>query len=58
MYIDINFIHILIYNNHMENKYRHANTTVFLTNYHFIFCPRYRRIIFLTPNVVKLLRSM
>ena len=35
----------------MENKYRHTNTTVFLINYHFVFCPRYRRRIFLIPGV-------
>ena len=27
----------------MENNYRHTNTTVSLINYHFVFCPRYRR---------------
>ena len=35
----------------MENKYRRTKTTVSLINYHFIFCPRYRRKIFLIPNV-------
>lgn len=35
----------------MENKYRHTKTTVSLINYHFVFCPRYRRKIFLIPNV-------
>ena len=35
----------------MENKYRKTKTTVSLINYHFIFCPRYRRKIFLIPNV-------
>ena len=35
----------------MENKYRHTNSTVALINYHFVFCPRYRRKIFLIPNV-------
>ena len=35
----------------MENKYRKTQTTVSLINYHFIFCPRYRRKIFLIPNV-------
>ena len=28
-------------------KYRHTRTTVSLINYHFVFCPRYRRKIFL-----------
>lgn len=36
----------------MEN-YRKTNTTVSLLNYHFIFCPRYRRKIFLDNNVEK-----
>ena len=27
----------------MENNYRHTNATVSLINYHFVFCPRYRR---------------
>ena len=35
----------------MKNVYRQTKTTVSLINYHFIFCPRYRRKIFLIPNV-------
>ena len=35
----------------MENKYRRTKTTVSLINYHFVFCPRCRRKIFLIPNV-------
>ena len=35
----------------MENNYRHTNTTVSLINYHFVFCPRYRRKVFLIPRV-------
>ena len=35
----------------MENNYRYTNTTVSLINYHFVFCLRYRRKIFLIPNV-------
>ncbi|MDO4325791.1 MAG: IS200/IS605 family transposase [bacterium] len=35
----------------MENKYRHTRTTVSLIQYHFVFCPRYRRKIFLIPSV-------
>jgi len=30
----------------MDNDYRRTKTTVSLINYHFIFCPRYRRKIF------------
>jgi len=33
------------------DKYRHTMTTVSLINYHFVFCPRYRRKIFLIENV-------
>ena len=35
----------------MINEYRTTKTTVSLINYHFIFCPRYRRKIFNIPNV-------
>lgn len=35
----------------MNNDYRYTNTTVSLIKYHFIFCPRYRRKIFLIQNV-------
>lgn len=30
----------------MDNNYRRTKTTVSLLNYHFVFCPRYRRKIF------------
>ena len=30
----------------MNNKYKTTKTTVSLINYHFVFCPRYRRKIF------------
>ena len=30
----------------MKQEYRHKNTSVSLVNYHFVFCPRYRRKIF------------
>lgn len=35
----------------MKNKYRTTKTAVSLINYHFVFCPRYRRKIFDIPNV-------
>ena len=35
----------------MVNKYRHANANVSMINYHLIFCPRYRRKIFLIDGV-------
>lgn len=37
-------------NNIYKTDYRRTNTTVSLINYHFIFCPRYRRKIFLNQN--------
>jgi|SRR5690625_4581275 len=33
------------------NEYRRTNTTVSFINYHFVFCPRYRRKIFLRTDV-------
>ncbi|NFA60330.1 IS200/IS605 family transposase [Clostridium botulinum] len=35
----------------MQNNYRKTKTTVSLINYHFVFCPRYRRKIFNIPSV-------
>lgn len=35
----------------MKNKYRHSNTNVSMINYHLVFCPRYRRKIFLIDGV-------
>ncbi|WP_249028942.1 IS200/IS605 family transposase [Tannockella kyphosi] len=37
-------------------EYRKTKTTTSLINYHFIFCPRYRRKIFLIPNVEERLK--
>ena len=42
----------------MENKYRHKDTTVSLINCHFVFCPRYRRKIFLISNVEKRFKEL
>lgn len=42
----------------MENKYRTTNTIVSLINYHFVFCPRYRRKIFLIPNVEERFKTL
>ena len=42
----------------MENNYRHTNTTVSLIKYHFVFCPRYRRKIFLIPKVEERLKEL
>jgi len=33
------------------NEYRRTSTTVSLLHYHFVFCPRYRRKIFLNSEV-------
>ena len=35
----------------METHYRRTHTTVSLINYHFVFCPQYRRQIFLRHDV-------
>lgn len=35
----------------MKNTYKHTSSTVYMINYHFVFCPRYRRKIFLVPGV-------
>lgn len=35
----------------MINTYKHTKTTVSLINYHFVFCPRYRRKIFAIKGV-------
>jgi putative transposase len=42
----------------MDNIYRTTKTTVSLINYHFVFCPRYRRKIFLIPKVEKRFKQM
>ena len=58
VYVDIENIHILWYSICMENNYRYTNITVSLINYHFVFCPRYRRKIFLIPNVEKRFKEL
>lgn len=35
----------------MSRKYRKSNTSISMVNYHLIFCPRYRRKIFLIDGV-------
>lgn len=35
----------------MKKEYKHTNTTISMINYHFVFCPRYRRKIFLIQGV-------
>ena len=42
----------------MENEYRHTDTTVSLIYYHFVFCPRYRRKIFLISNVERRFKEL
>lgn len=42
----------------MENNYRHTTTTISLINYHFVFCPRYRRKIFLIPKVEERFKTL
>lgn len=35
----------------MKNEYRRLNTSVSMVNFHLVFCPRYRRKIFLIDGV-------
>lgn len=48
---DLQKVANLWYNGYMEKKYRHTATTVSMVNYHFVFCPRYRRKIFLIDGL-------
>lgn len=41
------FVSLLLYNRYMKKEYRRTKTTVSMINYHFVFCPRYRRKLFL-----------
>ncbi len=40
------------------NEYRKTKTTISLINYHFVLCPRYRRKIFLIPNIEERFKYM
>lgn len=42
----------------IHSKYIHTRTTVSFIYYHFVFCPRYRRKIFLTPGVEERFREL
>ena len=42
----------------MKNEYKHTKTTVSLINYHFVFCPRYRRKIFNIPGVEQRVKEL
>ncbi|MED1107949.1 IS200/IS605 family transposase [Bacillus paramycoides] len=42
----------------MINDYRKTKTTVSLINYHFVFCPRYRRKIFLNAKVEERFKAL
>ncbi len=48
----------MLYNKDMENNYRITKTTVSMVNYHFVFCPRYRRKIFLIPKVEERFKAL
>ena len=41
----------ICYDINMETTYFRTKTTVSFINYHFVFCPKYRRKIFLIPRV-------
>lgn len=58
MYVIIDFIQNICYTVAMENTYRNTNTTISLIKYHFVFCPRYRRKIFLIPKVEERLKEL
>ncbi|MGM0197955.1 hypothetical protein IGI68_000573 [Enterococcus sp. DIV1314a] len=47
-----------MYNKLMDNEYRHSKTTVSLLNYHFVFCPRYRRKLFVNSEVDASFKSL
>lgn len=42
----------------MKNEYVKTKTTISLINYHFVFCPRYRRKIFLKKGVEKRFKEL
>jgi putative transposase len=42
----------------MKNQYRKTNTTISLVNYHFVFCPRYRRKIFQIPGLEERFKTL
>ena len=35
----------------MKDIYKRKNTSIFMINYHFVFCPKYRRKIFDNPKI-------
>ena len=41
----------MLYACDMEDKYKKTKSTVSFITYHFVFCPRYRRKIFLIPGM-------
>lgn len=58
VYVAIVIIHKIYYTLFMENKYIQTNATLSLINYHFVFCPRYRRKIFLIPNLERRFKEL
>ena len=40
------------------DKYRRTRTTVSMLNYHFVFCPRYRRKVFLIDGLEEYFKSL
>ena len=42
----------------MKNNYKYTKTTVSLINYHIIFCPRYKRKIFLIKGVEERFKAL
>lgn len=52
------YVYRISYNISMKNSYKKTKTTVSLLNYHFVFCPRYRRKIFDTPGVEEYFKTL
>lgn len=51
MYVTACNIHFMCYNYLMKTHYKTTDTTISYITYHLVFCPRYRRKIFLIPGV-------
>ena len=52
----IDDVSVVWYNEYMD-IYRRTKTTVTLLNYHFVFCPRYRRKVFLIDGLEELFKA-
>lgn len=48
----------MLYDSNMDDKYKKTKSTVSFIIYHFVFCPRYRRKIFLIPGVAERFKEL